>query len=324
MSPSPGLLDPAAAASQDVAAGLAGDGAFGRSAVCDPADTRDATDDAAGIPLEPRREGVGGRSDSLDWATVFWIGGVHLAALAAPFFFSWSGLALCLALYWFTGSLGVCLGYHRLLTHGSLVTFAPARFVFALIAFSDQEGDPHSPRDGGLWAHMLWMFPGHTREEMDAHTRRWAPDLARDGSIQFLHRTFLLWHVLVGAALVAGGWWVGGPRLAASWLLWGFAVRMVIVFHVTWLVNSATHMWGYRNYETTDDSTNLWWVGLLAFGEGWHNNHHAFQRMARHGHRWWEVDTTYWFILLLERLGLAWDVVHTPHGVGRGRAPRRR
>jgi stearoyl-CoA desaturase (delta-9 desaturase) len=344
MSPPPGLLDPAAAASQDVAAGLAGDGAFGRSAVCDPADTRDATDDAAGIPLEPRREGVGGRSDSLDWATVFWIGGVHLAALAAPFFFSWSGLALCLALYWFTGSLGVCLGYHRLLTHGSLVTFAPARFVFALIgglsgegsaliwvanhrkhhAFSDQEGDPHSPRDGGLWAHMLWMFPGHTREEMDAHTRRWAPDLARDGSIQFLHRTFLLWHVLVGAALVAGGWWVGGPRLAASWLLWGFAVRMVIVFHVTWLVNSATHMWGYRNYETTDDSTNLWWVGLLAFGEGWHNNHHAFQRMARHGHRWWEVDTTYWFILLLERLGLAWDVVHTPHGVGRGRAPRRR
>ncbi|MFM8539645.1 MAG: acyl-CoA desaturase [Planctomycetaceae bacterium] len=344
MSPPPGLLDPAAAASEDVAAGLAGDGAFGRSAVCEPADTRDASDEAAGIPLEPRREGVGERSESLDWARVFWVGGVHLAALAAPFFVSWSGLALCRTLSGFTGSLGVCLGYHRLLTHGSLVTFAPARFVFALIgglsgegsaliwvanhrkhhAFSDQEGDPHSPRDGGLWAHMLWMFPGHTREEMDAHTRRWAPDLARDGSIQFLHRTFLLWHVLVGAALLAGGWWVGGPRLAASWLLWGFAVRMVIVFHVTWLVNSATHMWGDRNYETTDDSTNLWWVGLLAFGEGWHNNHHAFQRMARHGHRWWEVDTTYWFILLLERLGLAWDVVHTPHGVGRGRTPRRR
>ena len=89
---------------------------------------------------------------------------------------------------------------------------------------------------------------------------------------------------------------------------------MVIVFHVTWLVNSASHMWGYRNYETTDDSRNLWWVGLLAFGEGWHNNHHAYQRMAKHGHRWWEFDPTYLGILTLEKLGLAWNVVHTPYG----------
>jgi stearoyl-CoA desaturase (delta-9 desaturase) len=94
---------------------------------------------------------------------------------------------------------------------------------------------------------------------------------------------------------------------------------MVIVFHVTWFVNSATHIWGYRNYETTDDSRNLWWVGLLAFGEGWHNNHHAYQRMARHGHRWWEIDVTYWAILALERVGLAWNVVHTPAGPARGR-----
>jgi stearoyl-CoA desaturase (delta-9 desaturase) len=94
---------------------------------------------------------------------------------------------------------------------------------------------------------------------------------------------------------------------------------MVIVFHVTWFVNSATHIWGYRNYETDDDSTNLWWVGLLAFGEGWHNNHHAFQRMARHGHKWWEVDTTYWAILALEKMGLAWNVVHSPRGISAGR-----
>ncbi|MFM9011396.1 MAG: fatty acid desaturase, partial [Planctomycetota bacterium] len=84
-----------------------------------------------------------------------------------------------------------------------------------------------------------------------------------------------------------------------------------------WLVNSATHMWGYRNYETTDDSRNLWWVGLLGFGEGWHNNHHAYQRMAAHGHRWWELDPTYWVIRVMESLGLVWDVVHTPHGVGK-------
>ena len=95
-----------------------------------------------------------------------------------------------------------------------------------------------------------------------------------------------------------------------SFVVWGMFVRMVYVLHVTWFVNSATHMWGYRNYETTDDSRNLWWVGLLAFGEGWHNNHHAYQRMARQGHRWWEFDITYWAIWLMEKVGLAWDVVH--------------
>jgi len=95
------------------------------------------------------------------------------------------------------------------------------------------------------------------------------------------------------------------------------AVRMVIVFHVTWFVNSATHIWGYRNYETSDDSRNLWWVGLLAFGEGWHNNHHAYQRMAKHGHRWWEIDVTYWAIVAMEKLGLAWNVVHEPTGASR-------
>jgi stearoyl-CoA desaturase (delta-9 desaturase) len=238
-----------------------------------------------------------------------------------------------------TGGLGVCLGYHRLLTHGSFQTSAPLRFLFGLLggisgegsaldwvanhrkhhAFSDQDGDPHSPRDGGLWAHMLWLFPRHTAAENTAHVARWAPDLAKDPGIAFLHKTFLLWHFLIGGALLASGWALYGRDVGISWLVWGVAVRMVIVFHVTWFVNSATHMWGYRNYETTDDSRNLWWVGLVAFGEGWHNNHHAYQRMAAHGHKWWEVDVTYWAILVLERLGLAWDVVHAPHGVGRDR-----
>jgi stearoyl-CoA desaturase (delta-9 desaturase) len=130
--------------------------------------------------------------------------------------------------------------------------------------------------------------------------------------MHFIHRTFLLWHAAMGIGLLAAGWLLFGPFTGVSWLLWGMAVRMVVVFHVTWLVNSATHMWGYRNYTTGDDSRNLWWVGLLAFGEGWHNNHHAFQRMAKHGHRWWEIDVTYWAILAMERLGLAWNVVHEP------------
>jgi stearoyl-CoA desaturase (delta-9 desaturase) len=92
-------------------------------------------------------------------------------------------------------------------------------------------------------------------------------------------------------------------------LFWGLGVRMVYVLHVTWMINSVTHMWGSRRYETTDDSRNLWWVGLLAFGEGWHNNHHAYQRVASQGHRWWEIDFTYYMIWMMEKVGLAWDVV---------------
>ena len=103
-------------------------------------------------------------------------------------------------------------------------------------------------------------------------------------------------------------WGLGSNWAGWSMILWGLGVRMVYVLHVTWFVNSATHLWGYRNYETTDNSRNLWWVGLLAFGEGWHNNHHAYQRVARQGHRWWEIDVTYWAIWLMEKVGLAWDV----------------
>ncbi len=284
---------------------------------------------------EVRRDGakelLKGSWRDLDWVVLGWIGGIHIAALAAPFYFTWSGLAVFALLAWITGGLGVCLGYHRLLTHGSFGTYRPVRGLFALLGgisgegssliwvanhrkhhvFSDQDGDPHSPREGGLWAHMLWLFPRHPSAEVDAHIKRWAPDLQRDAGLRFLHSTFLLWHIALGVGLLAAGWAYGGQYVGVSWLVWGMAVRMVYVFHVTWFVNSATHMWGYRNYETTDDSTNLWWVGLLAFGEGWHNNHHAYQRMARHGHRWWELDVTYWAILVMEKLGLAWDVVHT-------------
>ncbi len=316
---------------------------FGRSSVVELDDVETTAGVATASAAEPRIDGVEAvAKNGLDWPTLIWIGGIHVAAayaLISPQYFTWSGLAICLGLYWVTGCLGVTLGYHRLLTHGSFVTSALVRWFFAFVggisgegsavvwvanhrkhhAFSDQEGDPHSPRDGGLWSHILWLFPKHSAEEVAAHVKRWAPDLARDAGVMFFHRTFLLWHFLIGGGLLAAGWAAYGRDVGISWLLWGLAVRMVIVFHVTWFVNSATHIWGYRNYETTDDSRNLWWVGLLAFGEGWHNNHHAFQRMAAHGHKWWEFDMTYWVILALEKLGLVWNVVHTPQGVGRGR-----
>ena len=293
----------------------------------------DAAGHGADLATEPRRDGRAGYTD-LDWPVVAWIGGIHLAALAAPFTFTWSGLAICLVLYWITGGLGVCLGYHRLLTHGSFTTFRPVRWFYAFLGgisgegsalvwvanhrkhhvYSDRDGDPHTPRDGGLWSHVFWLFPRRPTEVVEAHVARWAPDLRKDPGLAFLHNTFLLWHFIIGGALLTAGWLAYDRATGISWLVWGLAVRMVIVFHVTWFVNSATHMWGYRNYPTNDDSTNLWWVGLLAFGEGWHNNHHAFQRMARHGHRWWEVDVTYWVILAMERVGLAWNVVHDVPG----------
>ena len=310
---------------------------FGRAAIHGPdAVESTATEILGDTKTEPRSDGKNAGANGIDWPTLIWIAGMHVAALAAPFYFSWSGLAICLVLCWVTGCLGVTLGYHRLLTHGSFVTSTPVRWFFAFVggisgegsaivwvanhrkhhAFSDQEGDPHSPRDGGLWSHMLWLFPQHSPAEVDAHVKRWAPDLAKDSGAIFFHKTFLLWHFVIGGSLLATVWAIYGPQTGISWLLWGLAVRMVYVFHVTWFVNSATHIWGYRNYETTDDSRNLWWVGLLAFGEGWHNNHHAFQRMAAHGHKWWEFDMTYWVILAMERLGLVWNVVHTPRGAG--------
>lgn len=283
--------------------------------------------------LGPRRAGLrawmlklGWRG--VHWPAVIWLVALHVGALLAPFYFTWMGLGLAFGLAWLTGGIGICLGYHRLLTHASFSTFRPVRWTIAWLGglagqgpaitwvamhrkhhvFSDQEGDPHSPRDGAWWSHMLWLVPNLSRPNFDALLKRYAPDLLRDPVLRVLDQTFLIWYFVLGIALFLVGWLGWDARTGCSFVVWGMFVRLVYVLHITWLVNSATHMWGYRNYETTDDSRNLWWVGLLSFGEGWHNNHHAYQKLARHGHRWWEVDVTYWSICLLERLGLAWNV----------------
>ena len=221
------------------------------------------------------------------------------------------------------------MGYHRLLTHGSFKVHKPTRWLLAFIgglsgegcaldwvanhrkhhAHSDHEGDPHSPHDGGLWAHMWWLGWTIRGKEYEAHVNRWAPDLAKDRVMRWIGYMFLPSHIISGLVLLAVGQWMGGPFMAASMLVWGLFVRLVIVLHVTWFVNSWSHMWGYRTYETTDDSRNNWLVALLAFGEGWHNNHHAYPRMAAQGHKWWEIDLTYSVIRLMKWTGLAWDVV---------------
>ena len=259
----------------------------------------------------------------ISWPVSLWMFGMHVGAFAALWYFSWAGLALFAGLHFVTACLGVTLGYHRLLTHGSLIVPRPLKYFFSLCGMlsaegsplvwvathrkhhvhSDGDDDPHSPNHGFWWSHMFWFYPAETPEEVEALLRRWAPDMYRDPVQRFFHKTFAIYPVLLGIVLYGAGQFFFGQGM--SWLLWGLCARMVFAYHSTWFVNSATHIWGYRNYETTDRSRNLWWVALLSYGEGWHNNHHAHQRLAPHGHRWWEIDVTYMVIRLLKVLGLA-------------------
>jgi stearoyl-CoA desaturase (delta-9 desaturase) len=271
--------------------------------------------------------------NGLSWVVLAWFGAIHLGALAAPWYFTWTGLILLIGLHWLTGGIGVCLGYHRMLTHSSFATYPIVRYFIAWIgtlagegtclywvanhrkhhALSDRVGDPHSPHDGSWWSHILWMIPHVSREDIKDLYDRWVPDIKDDRGLQFLEKTFLLSHFLFGGLVFAIGYLFGGMELAMSVLIWGVFLRLALVLHSTWAVNSASHIWGYRNYETNDDSRNNWWVALITYGEGWHNNHHAYPRMARHGHRWWEIDMTFGAVRLLQALGLAWDVVDNQH-----------
>lgn len=266
---------------------------------------------------------------NINWAAAVWLGLIHVGLIFAPWTFSWSGLAIVLVLHWAFGCVGITLGFHRMLTHGSFVTFGWMRRLIATIgslagegppmqwvanhrlhhARSDQEGDPHSPNDGRWWSHIFWLAFNVGGNSSREFYRKWAPDLQRERFMRGLNYAFVPLNLLLAVAITGAGYAIGGSTLALSWLIWGVCVRMVFVLHSTWLVNSASHIWGYRNYETRDQSRNNWWVALLTYGEGWHNNHHAHPRMAKHGHKWWEVDMTFATIRLMRWLGLAWDVV---------------
>lgn len=260
------------------------------------------------------------RWNNIEWITMLWMLAMHAGCVAAPFFFTWQAFGVALVTWWLTGSIGVCLGYHRFLAHKSMKLAWPARFFTLFCGTmsgegsplfwaathrlhhqrSDQEGDPHSPNDGAFWSHMLWLFGFRTPQEKELLLDRYAPDLVKDPLMQFFEKTYGLWLVASAVALYL----IGGLPM----LLWAQCVRMVWTYHMTWFVNSATHIWGYRNYETRDRSRNLWWVALMAWGEGWHNNHHAHPHTARAGHKWWEIDTTWWVISTLRACRLAYDV----------------
>jgi stearoyl-CoA desaturase (Delta-9 desaturase) len=249
----------------------------------------------------------------------------------------WYDIVAFLAVYIPTG-LGITVGFHRLFTHRSFKTGPVTRGVLAALgsaaiegpviswvadhrkhhAFSDEEGDPHSPHvdHGGLrglfHAHMGWLFVHDQR----ALKTRYAPDLLADPVVSFVNRTFPLW-VFAGFVLpFTIGFILGGTLVAAlTSLLWGGLIRMFCLHHVTYSINSLCHVFGRRDFETGDESRNLAWLAIPSFGESWHNNHHAFPTSSVHGLKWWQVDLSSMVIRTMEKLGLAWDVVrYSPAG----------
>ena len=285
----------------------------------------------------------------ISWGVTTVIAAIHLLALLAviPWLFSWSGLLLGVAGLYVFSTLGINLCYHRLLTHRSFKTYKWVERVLTLLAFcnmqgssvhwvaahrqhhqhSDEEPDPHSPLVDFIWSHIGWMLVENDDIHGEAGKNKYAPDLMKDTFHRRMSQNHLwlgVWIIhtllffLVGAliGLATTGSMLSGLQLGLSWVVWGVMVRMVAVWHITWAINSVTHVWGYRNYETTDNSRNNWLFGLLAMGEGWHNNHHADQRSAAHGHRWWEVDVTYLSIVLMRCFGLAWDIVKPQRNEG--------
>ena len=168
---------------------------------------------------------------------------------------------------------------------------------------SDHEDDPHSPLVNFWWSHVMWNFFDHPHLAKFEQRAKLAPDLASDPVLRFMDKYFKwMWAAFALLSFIVG-YAFGGVQLGVSLVIWGSMFRTVWVWHCTWFVNSATHLWGYRNYGTTDASRNLWWVALVTYGEGWHNNHHAIAGSARFGHRWYEFDATWWALCVFKSLG---------------------
>jgi len=257
---------------------------------------------------------------NINWVTAGFMVAFHLLAVAALWFFSWQNLIVALVLHWMSVGFGISLGYHRLHTHRGFKTSRAFEYFLAICGtltleggpifwvathrkhhqLSDQDGDPHSPREGGFWAHVGWILFGDTHHNNTELMGRYAPDLNRDRFYRWLNSYHWVPLTTLGVILlVAGGW---------SMVLWGIFLRVVVGLHGTWLVNSATHMWGTRRFETRDDSRNSWWVALLTFGEGWHNNHHAHPVSARHGLAWYEFDISWITLKFFSAIGVVSDL----------------
>ncbi len=270
----------------------------------------------------------------VDWLRVLPYVGMHLACLAV-FAVGWSPVALAVAVIMYAVRMLAITGfYHRYFSHRSFRTSRPVQFLFAVVgassvqrgplwwaahhrhhhATADSEDDPHSPRQNGfLFSHTGWFLTGAQFPVREHRVRDWM----RFPELRFLDRFDILVPVLLAAAMFGLGAFLESvaPELGTdSWqmLVWGFFVSTVVLYHATYTINSLAHGWGRRRYATRDDSRNNWLLALITFGEGWHNNHHHYPVSARQGFYWWEIDLTFYFLKLLEALGLIWDLRHVP------------
>ena len=279
------------------------------------------------------------------WVYAISITAVHLLALLAffPWFFSWTGLILAVGLYPVFGqSITIC--YHRLLAHRSFKTpkwLERSWVVLSLCCLQDtpakwvanhrhhhaaaaQQPDPHSPLVSFLWSHIGWLYFRNEYTHNAGMLQKHAKDILQDPFYMYLEKSWVgqgiyFFHVALYYVIgfLIGYFWDGnlyaGFQFGMSIMIWGAIVRTVLVWHITWSVNSLTHIFGYRSYKTNEESRNNWFVTLLTFGEGWHNNHHHDQTSASMRHRWWELDLNFWLIRILEKLGLAYDVISPKH-----------
>jgi stearoyl-CoA desaturase (delta-9 desaturase) len=251
---------------------------------------------------------------------IFWIAVVHLLAVGAFWHFTWSAFWLCVAMHFLVNSTGVTLTYHRMLSHKAFKTPKWLEYSLSTLGvlsaqgpiliwvaehrlhhrFSDTEQDPHNSLKGFFYAHIGHLFYHKDFEDNSSQWMKYVPDLGSQPYYRFLNT----WNIPIALTLLPILYLAGG----LPFVFWGGFMRVVLMLHTTWFINSACHLWGYRNFETRDRSTNCWWAALLAAGEGWHNNHHAQANCAAHGRQWWEFDLTYLMIRGLEAVGLAYDV----------------
>ena len=265
------------------------------------------------IALEQSRQNI-------NWKNLSIVTTFHLLAIPALFMFSWENVAAMLVGNWIVGSLGVGLGYHRLLTHRSFK--APKWLEYTLTVFGtmsiqddapkwvathrihhkfvETERDPHSTRPGFWWAQIGWVLFGTAQDHDEATLKKYVPDLMKDKFHTFLAKYYYVPIIVSAFVLFAIGGW--------SMVFWGVFMRVVVGWHTTWFVNSLSHIYGKKPFATNDDSTNNWLVALLTFGEGWHNNHHAFPTSARHGLKWYQFDLNWLTIRLFKKLGWAKDI----------------
>ena len=260
-----------------------------------------------------------------DWPVLTWMVLVHVMALPCLFYLSWEGFALAIGLSFVTSCFGITIGFHRLFSHRTFKVVKPIEYFFAVCgtlsmqgtlrdwvahhrmhhAGSDTPKDPHNARAGFWHSHIGWLFILVHEFDDQSIMNRYTRDIDSDPFLKWIsnNRVMVAMQVLLGIGLFfIGGW---------SYVFWGIFFRLVWSYHVTWFVNSAAHKWGYRNFEVNDLATNCWWVAILAWGEGWHNNHHAYGNSVKSGYRWWEFDLSYVIIKSLALCGLAWDLKYT-------------